>query len=600
MTEVSDDLYPLAVLIDELKNDDVQSRLNSISRITTIALALGEAKTRSELLPYLQDCLDDEDEILVALAEELGGFVPLVGGSEYAHTLLPILESLAGMEETVVRDKAVSSIILISPQIDAAHFDEMAATLVRLAQGEWFTSRCSATSLFSSVYPHLDGSAKADLRKLYAVLCRDDTPMVRRAAASKLKPWRLPGGSEAHAVKGYAEVVEEEFVKEDIVPLFQALMHDDQDTVRCLATECSFTLACLLSSNEDKETLLVPSFRQAFQDKSWRVRSAAAEQFVQVQDNLGSEAVAQDMTQYYVRLLKDPEATVRSAAANGIPDVCKQLSPEMLEGTTLRSILGCVKDLVVDPSQHVRTALAGKVMLLAPIVGKQHTIETLLPVCLQLLRDEVAEVRLNVLSKVDAISQVVGVELLSQTLLPAITELAEDRQWRVRLAIIEHIPLLARQLGREFFDGRLLNLCLAWLADCVYSIREAATENLRKLIEIFGVDWAAEAILPKVLGMSQQSNYLHRMTTLFCVNELAPLLPVDLLSTTVLPVVEVMAQDQVANVRFNVAKTLQLVAPLLDDQTAVQTAIVPVLLALQDDEDRDVKYFAQKALMAVA
>ena len=36
-----DSLYPIAVLIDELRNEDVQLRLNSIKKLSTIALALG-------------------------------------------------------------------------------------------------------------------------------------------------------------------------------------------------------------------------------------------------------------------------------------------------------------------------------------------------------------------------------------------------------------------------------------------------------------------------------------------------------------------------------------------------------------------------------
>lgn len=54
MADIPDDLYPIAVLIDELKNEDVQARLNSISRITTIALALGPERTRTELMNFLQ------------------------------------------------------------------------------------------------------------------------------------------------------------------------------------------------------------------------------------------------------------------------------------------------------------------------------------------------------------------------------------------------------------------------------------------------------------------------------------------------------------------------------------------------------------------
>ena len=48
-----DSLYPIAVLIDELRNEDVQLRLNSIKKLSTIALALGVERTRSELIPFL-------------------------------------------------------------------------------------------------------------------------------------------------------------------------------------------------------------------------------------------------------------------------------------------------------------------------------------------------------------------------------------------------------------------------------------------------------------------------------------------------------------------------------------------------------------------
>jgi serine/threonine-protein phosphatase 2A regulatory subunit A len=49
----NDELYPIAVLIDELKHDDVLLRLNAIHRLNTIALALGAERTREELIPFL-------------------------------------------------------------------------------------------------------------------------------------------------------------------------------------------------------------------------------------------------------------------------------------------------------------------------------------------------------------------------------------------------------------------------------------------------------------------------------------------------------------------------------------------------------------------
>lgn len=53
MEDTEDALYPIAVLIDELKHEDVVLRLNAIKRLSTIALALGQERTRTELIRFL-------------------------------------------------------------------------------------------------------------------------------------------------------------------------------------------------------------------------------------------------------------------------------------------------------------------------------------------------------------------------------------------------------------------------------------------------------------------------------------------------------------------------------------------------------------------
>jgi serine/threonine-protein phosphatase 2A regulatory subunit A len=50
----SESVYPIAVLIDELKHEDVSLRLNAIHRLPTIALALGIERAREELIPFLE------------------------------------------------------------------------------------------------------------------------------------------------------------------------------------------------------------------------------------------------------------------------------------------------------------------------------------------------------------------------------------------------------------------------------------------------------------------------------------------------------------------------------------------------------------------
>uniref|UniRef100_A0A8C9NVC8 Protein phosphatase 2 scaffold subunit Abeta n=1 Tax=Spermophilus dauricus TaxID=99837 RepID=A0A8C9NVC8_SPEDA len=515
-------------------------RLNSIKKLSTIALALGVERTRTELLPFLTDTIYDEDEVLLALAEQLGNFTGLVGGPDFAHCLLPPLESLATVEETVVRDKAVESLRQISQEHTPVALEAHFVPLVkRLASGDWFTSRTSACGLFSVCYPRASNVVKAEIRQHFRSLCSDDTPMVRRAAASKLGE--------------FANVLELDSVKTEIVPLFTNLASDEQDSVRLLAVEACVSIAQLLSQ-DDLEALVMPTLRQAAEDKSWRVRYMVADKFSELQKAVGPKITLNDLIPAFQNLLKDCEAEVRAAAAHKVKELCENLPIEGRETIIMNQVLPYIK-------------------------------------C--------PEVRLNIISNLDCVNEVIGIRQLSQSLLPAIVELAEDAKWRVRLAIIEYMPLLAGQLGVEFFDEKLNSLCMAWLVDHVYAIREAATNNLMKLVQKFGTEWAQNTIVPKVLVMANDPNYLHRMTTLFCINALSEACGQEITTKQMLPIVLKMAGDQVANVRFNVAKSLQKIGPILDTN-ALQGEVKPVLQKLGQDEDMDVKYFAQEAISVLA
>lgn len=65
-----------------------------------------------------------------------------------------------------------------------------------------------------------------------------------------------------------------------------------------------------------------------------------------------------------------------------------------------------------------------------------------------------------------------------------------------------------------------------------------------------------------------------------------------------LPTVISMANDNVANVRFNVAKSLQKLTPRVESQTS-HTTIKPILDKLITDTDVDVKYFATEAMAGI-
>jgi serine/threonine-protein phosphatase 2A regulatory subunit A len=72
--------------------------------------------------------------------------------------------------------------VLSTPQIEEFYIP----LLKRLSQGEFFTSRTSSAALYPPVYSKVSWLIQEDLRKGFAALGADDTPMVRRAAAKWL------------------------------------------------------------------------------------------------------------------------------------------------------------------------------------------------------------------------------------------------------------------------------------------------------------------------------------------------------------------------------------------------------------------------------
>ncbi|NXN58758.1 2AAA phosphatase, partial [Rynchops niger] len=162
----------------------------------------------------------------------------------------PPLESLATVEETVVRDKAVESLRAVSHEHSPPDLEGHFVPLVkRLAGGDWFTSRTSACGLFSVCYPRVSSPVKAELRQ-YGV--GTGTLLRGRGRAVPATCVTSPPGSPP-----------------------------PQDSVRLLAVEACVSIAQLLPQ-EELEGLVMPTLRQAAEDKSWRVRYMVADKFTEV------------------------------------------------------------------------------------------------------------------------------------------------------------------------------------------------------------------------------------------------------------------------------------------------------------------------------
>lgn len=572
---------PLKLLQEDLKDDDHEAAIFSIKRLSTIALALGPERTRSDLIPFLMEYSEqDNDEALTAIGHQLGSFAEVIGGSTHVPTLLPLLEKLAGEEECVVRDAAVKALAKLTTSFQKADLSTKFVPLIRrLANGDWFTTRVSACGLFTACYPLVNEQLQEELRSLFNNLCNDDTPMVRKAAYQNLGE--------------FACNVQKQFFQQDIVPILKGLASDDMDSMRIYTIGC----CALLSKTADEADftqVLLPLIEALQDDTSWRVRKAVCEHTTGICDNVGDAVASARILPLFARLLKDKEAEVRQAAAAAMAEVCDKCKSGVLE-----HVVPCLDALAVDQVQNVRVAFSKAVVQITGALGKEQAAKVLTPLILLLCKDEVYEVRAHVIDNIDLIADAVGAQGLQASVLPALLDLAKDSKWRVRMAVIGKTSLLAKHLGVKAFEKKLQSVMVSSLSDHVYAIREKSCVQIGEVVAEYGGKWAAEKLFPAVFAIyDKTTNYLHRMTCLLVISACATSCSAEVVEKHLVPLVLQACTDDVPNVRLMAAKTIQALIPQADASS--MTKIKPALEKLTKDSDGDAAFFSTEALALCA
>lgn len=314
-TESLPNMPPLDLFVTQLQCDSSEARVDGMRRLKVVADAMGTEATLSQLLPFLATNIamdeDEEDEILFILADQLGQLVPQLIPGYRALPILPILERLAAVEETVVRDKAVESIQKIvpvlldpSPMKDDKNEAEglmaaastapalLLAMAKRLSGADWFTAKVSAAGILPVIYHFYNSSkisnskasvnemnspeeAKRELRLLYKDLSEDDTPMVKRSAAKHLGKFveavaNLPPTAGTNNKKqGITDAIKNITIN-DMVPIYQTLCSDEQDSVRLFAVVAAGSYGKALNmDHEQTSELIFPVIKSGCVDQSW-------------------------------------------------------------------------------------------------------------------------------------------------------------------------------------------------------------------------------------------------------------------------------------------------------------------------------------------
>lgn len=581
----------LSFFKDEIKNENATIKISAVNKLNLIASALGPVKTVNELMPYVTQVLHEEplcndEEFLFSMAKQYAVLADFVSGHD--ELLIPPLEHLAAQEETVIREEAIVSLVKVVENKPFLASELLAPAVHRLAtKFDFFTARVSACSLLPTCYKHVSEEQKSGLRKVYQTLCADDTPMVRRAAA--------------HKMKEFMSVCEKNDIVTDLIQVYKSLSQEDtQDTIRVACVLTTLVLAPGFSPEDNKmHTLQV--IKDAVEDRSWRVRLTVAKNFDQFCSAFGPEIVSQHLLPLYISLMKDNEQEVRKEAVRVIEPCILQtsgLSVEQLQ----HQILPQFASLGLDPAQPVRAALAQVVGPVAKLLGRDVTQRQLLSLISDLMKDEFHDVRLNIVSHAGTICEVLSVDGLVHSLLHTIQNLIMDNHWRIRQSVVEQVPKLAKLFGVDMFQSKLEALFLSSLRDSVHSVRQSAILHLQEIAITFGASWTVDHLLPKLVEQySQSAGYANRVTTLHVLPRVCDVMTPDQIVQFVVPLCIKATKDTVPNVRFCACRTLMW---LMESHTlgaqAINSMIKPALLELEHDSDIDVQFYAQRAMAAAA
>ena len=529
-------------------------------------------KIISEFIPYMQKIIStEEDEVLLAISEELPRFKSVLDGKQMT-AVLPLFLSLLGCEETVVRESTVEGLRKLVPSFtDEQVQKDLIPMVVNISNGEAFQFKVSACYLIRICYPKA-GKEKEKLVNLYFKLCDDDTPIIKRTAAKEFGPLCL--------------IIEKDTVKSEMLNCYKKFMNES-DTVRVTILPSIVQLSKIFQEPE-LQKLHIQNINSASIDKSWRVRNELANLYPQFIDYFQNNPNL-DLVQPICTLMKDSETEVKASALKALNQIISKLPSDKVNSQIVPTLRGLNNESNKDTKSNIGL-LFGPISRIIGYTGFNANLGTMMDT---LMKDENADVRLGVAKSMYDIFVSSDGSLLS-SINSFLGTMQKDAQYRIRECVYDTLAKLGIKYGLEVFKNNIEGLFFNYLTDNVASVREIGIKSLSSLIKQFGTSWVTSSLIPKLQShlSGQKISYLNRMCMIHSVCVCAEYLDTKQNAEFIVPILTKGLKDKIPNVRFYTIKLIEKIYKNLDSSS--KTKLEGGIKALISDEDPDVKYFASK------
>ena len=562
-------------LLEDLQSQETKVKINAIHNLRGISLALGCEGTKKELLPYLKNCVnnEEEDEVLIELAKVLSNFIDCIGGKQYIKDLLGLFEVILSIDEPTIRKEAINSLKETLKQIGS--IKDIEKDLMEIINKFYIVDdinqKLSALNLIILVYKDLNENNKKLVLEYLDNFAINDNITIKKELLSEITKISL-------------------FLSIDYIKKFiNIMLKDKNDTVKMdlLNIIISIKDHNHLSSMMDFIYDLIPKLSE---DQNWRVRLTVINNLTEILKfpNI-SYQFKQISINIFIKLLEDNEAEIRNACCLKLEEITKLLKKEI----NFDKILQSLRKIEKDPKNFVRNSLSENIFKICPLIEIQKINEYIFPIFITLIGDENLDIRINLINNLSQLSNIVETNIILEKIIPSIVEIAQNKSWRIRNKIINIIPFLTTTLfDQQIFMKNILPICLDYLTDHVFAIREAGCKLITNIYKDVKNSELENKLIEKLNEMSNSSNYLIRNTCVIFIKNFIEKINdkvyFDFFERKLIQIVYRLTVDKISNVRITCAIIFNKVKNITFKDRNNNEKIKKCIEILKKDEDKDV------------
>lgn len=551
------------LFLQNLKSEEVKKRIEAVKHLNLIARSFGVAKTIEELIPFIKEFEDEDEEVLLELGEQLYLLGKFVSSSKEALIkLISFFYILLSYEDLSVLNTGMVNLKKLIREF-VGNSDVLFSLVKKLCSLGFPKALIGASRIYCELTEYIPQKYLSQFKKILAECVKCSTAIVRKEIAITLRYIFVDGNPlENIALNG-----------------LQILLDDKLDTVKVHALES-------LMANEHSVDFFMknvyPLVVKSTEFKNWRIRFVIAKSLPKLLMS-SSEQAKEKFVGIYLALLDDKEFEVTEQALINLKNSCDSIGADML----IDRFMSVLTKIAKEGEPELKVALASSILYLAPIFDRSNAMNKIKEILTILLEDNNSSINVQLLKNHQPLGDVISTSNLINLLNPVMRQLLIDQDWKIREKNVEAYEIYLVKLGKNYCSSEgIMEDLKSTLRDRIFIIRQKIILMIARLCKNFGQEWTEKYATKVFSSFAKNNNYLLRMNFLFGLSKIFTLLD-DAVLLQELKTAYTLVNDKVPNIRYNLLILLLRVA-LTKNSDAFMNILKKAMKELENDQDTDI------------